>query len=1016
MSELVQLPFARGIDEGADPKGLAAGTPITLDNCYHDKLGRLVKRPGVSALAATILSGGSISTGERIVTDGERLAIFDGEKLYSYSDTLAKWQAVDRPSPLTVRSRPLIDCTRSVKAVDIVAKGNLLLTFYEAGTLSTPYLYAEVRRLDTGEIVKSAEYVATGSNPRVLLGTDETTAYLLWSNSGGELMWGTMVMSTLAITVQSALTASAAASTLFDAVLYSVSGTDRIFTIYCLAAGASRVRLESWNVSSGASVNTATVAGTEITGCCIATNGTNVHALYGGNSLVRLVTTDMTMGSAVGPTTIDASAEGAGFVAVHSATEILAGWFREDGFATEGKRLTTALYSVAAHAQTASSVRRTFGVTVPSKPWQINSRWYTAVATYLYPYSLVDYSAAPQASVVILEVETAASLTGTTNGTHPHVATLENQTGWFPNTLTITPAAMIMKPATAAAGSVYLPAAYRNLEQVHAWAVVPIGFNLHTITVGDEAWGQTATVGKAALGASAAPFWWDGATAMPYGFVHAPIILSAADTAGGSMAVGTYGYLTHYGWRDANGMLHRSPVSPSKSEATAGGNLSIAVSVSTSSVSSKQRASFGSAAASPVWVLPYRTEVGGSIYYRLTYEPQSNVLFSDPQTDDVTITDTVADGAIASGIALSAMPQIYTASGALDDVCPPAALAALSHLDRAWLLAADGHTVWATKNISDDPTVAPGFNEALTTYFAAPKTCLGALSGAVVVMGEDSIDLITGTGPDATGSGAWGQQGVQTDLGCTSPRSLATIPQGLVYQSRRGIEMLTTGLTIEWIGEAVRDQLETYPNVTSAVVVSDKRQVRISVVNDAEDDGVVLVFDYGRNAWSVWDYGFAVVDAAMIGNVYTLLRSSGIVYRESSTSSRDGTTYVSMGADVVVTTSGPNAWQRLKHVQLLGTSVTPHALTMKIKRDFATSYEYEKTFASATEATDVGPLEKVRITLPTQKGQGFVVRIEDSAPDSDDTSDAGSGPILESLALWVQRRPGLPRVSASRRG
>lgn len=1013
MAELRQFPFARGMDEGADPKGLPAGTPISLENRYHDKHGRVVKRPGLDALPASILGGGSIAAGVRLVTRGDDLAVFDGEKLYTYAEALSSWRAVDRPPPLTTRRRPLIDCTRSVRCVDVDRAGALLISFYETGTTSTNYLYCEVRNLATNEIVLPSTYVATGSNPRLVVNEAEDMAYLFWSNTLGEIYIATLTIATLSLTVQTTLTAAASAGSRYDVIVPEVSGDDVVYIIYELAAGASQVRIESFDTSSYGSIDDVTLAGTSLGFCCLATDGTYIHATYDKSSSSDQVvyTADMALATVTGPTTIDAACGGnrGCFVVPYDATQILVGWARDDGIQTAGTRLNTQLFSIAAHAAVATSLRTTYGVAMPTKPWAVGGRWYTAVSTYLFPYSTIDTAAIPAMSVVVLEIETAASLTGSTGGTHPHVATLENQVGWQQT------AFVVPKTATGEDGTVYVPAAYRNREPAHAWVSVATGFNLHAITASDPAWGQSAVIGDGVLCCASAPFWWDGATAMPYGFVHAPLILAATAAAGGAMTAGTYGYMAPYGWRDANGMLHRSPVSPARSGITAGGNLSLGVKVSTASISSKQRANFTTAAASPAWVVLHRTEKNGAEYYSLMYEPQANVLFNDPQTDDVTLTDAVADGDFYSGIALASQPQVYTATGEVDDVCPPAALAALAHQDRAWLLAADGHTVWASKAFGEDPTVAPGFNEALTYYFARPKTCLGALPNATVVLGPDSIDMLSGIGPDATGVGSWGQQGVQTDLGCTSPRSLASIPQGLLYRSRRGIELLDTGLNITWIGEAIQDQLATYPNVTSAVVVSERRQVRISVENDAASAGRVLVYDYGRGAWSVWDYGFPLADAAMIGGVYTVLRYNGVVYQENATCRDDGA-YVESAATISVTEGGPNAWARLKHAQILGTSVTPHALTMRIKRDFAETYEYAKTFASDTPATRPGPLEKARITPPVQKGQGFVVRIEDSAPDDDDDADTGEGPILESLAIWVQRKPGPPRISASRRG
>lgn len=1013
MADLMQLPFARGVDEGADAKGLPTGTPLALENRYHDKVGRVVKRPGVDALLTTILGGGNVAAGVRLITRGDDLALFDGESLLTYSDELASWQVVDRPSPITARVRPLIDTSRSVRFCDVAASGNLLVTFYETGTTATQYLYYEVRRLDTGEIVRPATYVATGVCPRVVMNEAGTRAYLFHADpagGAGNIWLFTLNMATLVLSSSTVLANDALVSAPFDAIVPEVAGDDVIYAAYTENA-ADDVIVSSFETATYTVVDTVTLTATAGGAICIATSGTSIHVIYADVN-VTLWSADMTLGSAVGPTDIATGivANRGVFVAWHDTDEVLVG-YAHDNDSADAPYFFTNVVETAAHTGVIGADRDSYALRNPSKPWRINGRWYCTAVARPANYDITSTNAIPAASTVLVEIETAAagSITSIGGGNHTHVGTLENQTGQPPSSF------MITKPIVVGT-TVYVPTAYRNREPENAATPVAVGFNLHTLTVLDEAWGQTATLGRGAIGASAAPFWWDGASAMPYGFVHAPIIVSAAPAAGGAQADGVYGYLSAYGWRDANGMLHRSPVSPSLSGTTAGGNDTLEPKFSTTSVSSKQRALFDQSAASPAVILIWRTEKDGAIYYSLVLQPQHGVVFNDPRDNDVTHSDGKVDANITSSgpaVALSSQEQVYTATGVLDDVCPPAALAALGHLDRAYLLAGDGHTIWATKLLSNDPTVAPGFNEALTYYFAKPKTCLGALPGAVAVLGTDSIDLLTG-GPDDTGTGAWASLGVQTDLGATSTRCLATIPQGLVYRSRRGIELLTTGSTIEWIGEAVQDTLAAYPNVTSAVVVSDKRQVRISCNNVGTTAGRVLVFDYGRNAWSVWNYGFAIADAAMIGNVYTLLRGNGTVYRENATHRDDGV-FVESAATIVLTTDGPNAWKQLKHAQLLGTSSTDHTLTMRLKRDFADDYEYEATFSSGGPVTEPSPLQKVRITPPIQKGQGFVLRIEDSAADDDDPTDSGAGSIWESLAVWVQRKSGLPRISASRR-
>ena len=85
----------------------------------------------------------------------------------------------------------------------------------------------------------------------------------------------------------------------------------------------------------------------------------------------------------------------------------------------------------------------------------------------------------------------------------------------------------------------------------------------------------------------------------------------------------------------------------------------------------------------------------------------------------------------------------------------------------------DLRTVWLSKDSTTDTTIAPGFNEALTLAFASDKTALASLDSALVVFGEDGIDVVHGDGPSDSGDqNTWAIQPIQTDVGCINPRSV----------------------------------------------------------------------------------------------------------------------------------------------------------------------------------------------------------------------------------------------------
>jgi hypothetical protein len=747
-----------------------------------------------------------------------------------------------------------------------------------------------------------------------------------------------------------------------------------------------------------------------------------------------LLSCDTNLANQDGPDEVYAGIADSVFVDEDDATNVLAGWTRNDGNGADADRLTTALYDVVAHAQVAASERITFGLFGVAKPWRTAGRWYACALAFLHPYSVTSTDKIAQASSVVVEVETTASLTGAQDSTHPHVATLENQTGWYDTGLSQT------KPAIDSDSNVWLATPYRGREPDNYASQIAIGWDINRLSPSEADTFRQAVASNGALCAGAAPVWFDGASAMPYGFVHAPQIISVTATAGGSMADGTYSYVATYAWKDAAGLLHRSVPSPPKTGATSGGNNSLTVKVASASVSAKQRALAVASSANPVLIELWRTDglAGAGPHYRLTLEPTYQVLTNDPRSKDVSVVDTKAPANIANGspaVPLASQAQLYTDIGELANVPPPPFVTEVTHKNRLVGIAGDLHTVWLSKDASEDLTQAPGFNEALTLTFATEKTALASLAAALVVFGKDSIDIVHGDGPDATGSGAWQTQRVQTDLGCTEPRSVVTTPMGVMFRSARGLELLDVGLNVTWLGERIKDTVAAYPNITSAVLVASEQEVRFTCNNGST--GIVLAYDYGYKVWFVRRYkdsadtaasNILFVDAALIDGVYTMLTAGGQVYRETSSHKLDnGADYVAMDVVLAPISAQPGrsgwsnanlGWSRMKDVTLMGTSVTNHNLTVSTALDFAASYSYTKTFAGGGVVTATGPLEKCRVSPPVQKCQAIQIRIQDAAP-TDQSSypiTTGDGPIIEALAMRVSPLSGPAKTAAGQQG
>ncbi len=1030
MSSALQIQFL-GIEEGSDPKNLPPGTLLRAENCAMDKTRRLCKRDGTVGLVKTALAGSNIAAGTRLISSGKDTSLTDGATAWTYDDTLAKWGRTDRPACWRVTRRALSDSTRSVATIDSVVYGTWLISL--AVMSGTRYPFYRVADLATGAVIVPDTLlgVTVCGCPRLLV--SGTKAYFLVSAVGTIEQW-VFDLATLATPVNtgSLVTNSVATPGVFDAVIGTpTAGVPTLYVAYELAAGTDRTRIASFTVSTLAGVATASYLGTDLTaiGLAFGTASQRVLLCYAATTSgpTRLVTATTALAAVHGPTTIFAPIANYVFIAEDDATNALVGWSYTRP--SVGEEFSTGLHSIAAGVVVAATMRTTYQLASPSKPWRVSSRWYCLAVAFAHHMPSGTGLLAPTASSVVVEIETTASFVGLSTGPHTHAATLENQTGWAPQF-----AGYVVKPTVDSAGNVYIPAAYRNREPSHWYSTIPIGWNVYRLAASEGDTARPAALGAGALCAAGAPFWLDGATARPYGFPHAPCILAItpSNTGPGALpALGVFSYVATYAWRDANGVIHRStPSPPFAATALAGAEDTLTVRVETMSLAGRQGAFTSAQSANPVFIELWRTTNGGTgNHYRLSLEPTDQVATNDTQVAFIDVVDTKADTQIGSGstlAVLSAMAQLYTDIGELANVPPPSFITITTHRGRFAGIGPDLRTLWFSKDATQDATLAPGFNEALTLAFGQDKTALASLDTVLVVFGEDDIDVVNGEGPDDAGNNnTWQIQSVHTDVGCINPRSPVVFPGGVIFESRVGLSLIDRALVVSWIGRSIDDTLALYPNITSGVLVAEQTEVRWTC--DDGEFGIVLAYDYLEKIWFVRKYSDSVrfVDAALINGVYTLLTAAGQVYRETTAHKLDnGADYVERDILLAPISAQPGrsgwsndnlGWSRVKDLTCMGTSVTDHDLEVSFAHDYATTFSQTKTFVAGDDVTTPGPLEKSRVTCARQKCQAVQIRIRDLTPTAYAVG-TGDGPIFESLSLRVAAIDGNARTGEGQRG
>ncbi|MCL2724779.1 MAG: hypothetical protein FWD69_10120 [Polyangiaceae bacterium] len=534
---------------------------------------------------------------------------------------------------------------------------------------------------------------------------------------------------------------------------------------------------------------------------------------------------------------------------------------------------------------------------------------------------------------------------------------------------------------------------------------------------------------------------YDGQQVFDYGFSREPTIADIKEgMAGGSMQAGdyVYGFVAEY--YSASGLKYRSPPALlSKPFTLANANYQTLVDLNSITVGNK----------GPVdpsgwyYLTAYRTPMGQANPQQLSIPPSFNMVLNDGSAQLSHLVDTIADGDIGNGIALAERPAIYTQGGDLADEQPPAQTTMTLHMNRLWIVDGSRHEVWFTKSFLDDEGTAPGFaSGAFRFAFEREVVALASLDDKLVVFGRNWMQYIIGQGPAANGqnSDLQGPFEIPTDAGCINPRSVISTPVGVLFQSTKGLQLLSRALEVSWVGRPVRETLAQYHDVTSAVLVASANTSHVRFTCNTSDgtSGLVLVWDYAENQWATskyWAdgvYGTPFADACIYRDQYTLVTPLGTVLVEEETTNQDDTHYVPIviettdydaaAADVApgtvpTTMSSPLSFQSVRRLVLEGVSQDHHDLTVDIAFDGEDAFTQTHTFEAGSAVTSPGKLEHCQVMIGARrKARQIRFRFSDSAPSNGLVLTTGKGPVLETFGLEVGTKKGFKHPAAERKG
>lgn len=485
----------------------------------------------------------------------------------------------------------------------------------------------------------------------------------------------------------------------------------------------------------------------------------------------------------------------------------------------------------------------------------------------------------------------------------------------------------------------------------------------------------------------------------------------------GATNINAYFYYVTYEWSDNQGNMFRSAPSIPVGVTTTGSGVigSITVNVPTLRLTYK--------ISNPVKIVIYRSSVAQGTPYQVT--SIQIPIINNTTVDSITYIDTLADASIIGNNIL------YTTGGVIENIAAPATSTMTLFKSRLVLLdSEDRNLLWFSKQVIE---TTPVETSDLFTIFVAPTVgsqgdtgvikCLSAMDDKLIIFKENALYYITGNGPDNTGANNDFSEPVfiTATVGCANQKSIVFMPQGLMFQSDKGIWLLARDLSTNYIGAPV-EAFNQFA-VQSAVNVPGTNQVRFTLSN-----GVTLMYDYYFGQWGTF-VNVPAISSTLYQGLHTYLNKFGLVFQETPSLYLDGSKPVLMSFTTGwMNLAGLQGFERAYFFYLLGTYITPHKIGIQIAYDYAPTpsqgvtippdnfspvYGADPIYGNGSPYGGSPSLEQWKVYFDQQKCQAFQLIMQESY-DATFGVPAGAGFTLSGLTLIVGAKKGYPTLPAAR--
>jgi hypothetical protein len=994
----VPVNFALGLDTKADPKQVQIGKFLALQNSVFDKQGGLTKRNGYPLLSTLP------NTDQTTLTTLGGNLLATGSNLYTYAHDANLWLDQGSIQPIALSTQMLVRNSSNQTSPDLaVASSGLGCLVY----MDTSVAYYQIVDTATGQqVVQRTAIENTATNPRAfILGSYFIITFLSSDSGSPHLRY-------IAIPIANPNTPQAAQDISTD-VLSLSAGYDGIVANNSLylgwAASANNIKITALSSVLNVQAATTVLASTATLMSLTADNSQPTPVIW--MTWWDSVSTDgytAAFSSTVSP--VLAKTQIINGVTINQITSIATDQVLTVVYENQNT------YGFAPNAQTdyLSTLTVTEAGVVGSPSIVLRS---VGLASKLFVdsntgvnYVLAAYGETNQPTYFLID------LTGTV------YMRLAYQNGGGYNTNQVLPSVSIQD------GTYSVPYLIKSfLAAVNKGTNLPSGTptnGIYTQTGISLAEFQINSVGQQSaeiantLHLTGGKLWmYDGVRPVEHGFHVWPENNTATATTGGSMSAQQYFYVFTYEWTDNQGNLHRSAPSIPVTVTLAGPNNAVTLRVPTLRLTSK-------VSPNPVRIVGYRWSTAQQTYYQFT--SVTSPTLNDTTVDDVTITDTLADSSILG------QTLLYTTGGVIENIAAPASSVSCLFKNRLWLVdAEDPNLLWFSKQVIAGVPVE--MSDLLTLYVAPTSgaqgstgatTALSAMDDKLIIFKRDAIYYVTGTGPDNTGANNDFADPVfiTSAVGCTNPNSIVLMPNGIMFQSDKGIWLLGRDLSTSYVGASV-EAFNSYA-VQSAKVIPGTNQVRFLL----ENQSITLMYDYYYDQWGTFS-NLKAISSTLYENKHTYLNADGRVYQEREGTYLDGSKPVLLSFTTSwISLAGLQGYERFYFLYLLGTYYTPFKLSVQIAYDYnvaASQYVTvtpdnqsnpwggEASWGSGGPWGGPGKVFEARVFPQQQKCETFQITIQEIYDPSYGVA-AGAGLSLSGLNLIVGTKKGYRVQKAGR--